>query len=89
MVSPIIYVFVAVPIVIAVAFISLWLRTRGQWLKCPECGEVFKAPATDQKTVGAGPVPAGIGSVVCPKCGNARARRHYLKAAPPASKGGS
>ncbi len=66
-----------------VVFSVLALRARGKWLRCPDCGEVFKAPASDMKTVGFGPVPAGVGVVACPKCGQTRRRGNYLRVPAP------
>ena len=83
MVSSFIYALIAVPVILVVAFLVTRLRTLGQWLKCPDCGEVFKAPATDQKSVGFGPVPAGIGILPCPKCGQTRRRADYAKVPAP------
>jgi len=30
---------------------------RGKKLKCPDCGEIFKAPRFDEKSIGFGPAP--------------------------------
>ena len=83
MVSPLIYGVAAVVVVLAALFLLPMLLNRGKWLKCPDCGEVFKAPALDQKSSGLGFNPPGLGKVQCPKCGQTRARRDYQKASPP------
>lgn len=80
MVSSLAYVAVIVPVAVVLFFLVPVLFTRGRWLKCPDCGEVFKAPTMDQKSSGLGFNPPGLGKVQCPKCGQRRGRRDYLKA---------
>ncbi|MDG7007141.1 MAG: hypothetical protein JRN06_02720 [Nitrososphaerota archaeon] len=84
MVSSLLYVGVIAPIAVILAFLIPILAARGKWLKCPDCGEAFKAPAVDQRRTGIGVSPPGLGSVKCPKCGQLRSRRDYLKVPAPA-----
>lgn len=85
--AAIVYELALIPVVVAVIFLVPFLLNRGKWLKCPDCGEVFKAPAMDQRSMGVGFSPPGLGRVKCPKCGQMRARRDYLKVPPPTEDG--
>ena len=70
-----------VPIVIlVVAVVLVSLAGRGRQLKCPDCGNVFTAPAMDVKMSGLGWTLPHMGNVKCPKCGQSRSRRDYQKA---------
>ncbi|MCL4343695.1 MAG: hypothetical protein JRN26_03440 [Nitrososphaerota archaeon] len=71
-----------IPVAAAVILVLI-LRGRGNWLKCPECGEVFLAPVGDEKITGLGWTFAGMGAVKCPKCGIKRPRRDYERVKPP------
>jgi hypothetical protein len=67
------YIYMGVILVVAVVLATLFLlgrRGRGRLIECPECGAQFPRPATAEKTVGLGPVPAlpGVGHYTCPKC---------------------
>ena len=83
MVSSLIYGVVILLAALVLVFLVPALLTRGKWLKCPDCGEVFKAPMMDQRYTGIGLSPPGLGRVKCPKCGQMRSRRDYQKAPPP------
>ena len=83
MVSDLIYAPIAIAVVLVLVFLVPVLLNRGKWLKCPDCGEVFKAPAMDQRYTGIGLSPPGLGRVKCPKCGELRSRRDYQKAQSP------
>lgn len=75
-------VLAGVLVVVAVVGSILFLAGgRGKKLKCPECGNVFPAPAFDNKRTGLGWTFPYTGVVKCPKCGQSRARRDYQKAA--------
>jgi len=50
---------------------------RGKKLKCPDCGEIFKAPNFDEKSIGFGPAPPYMRHLTCLKCGAKRSRRDY------------
>jgi hypothetical protein len=68
-----IYIFggsVLVVVVVLVALFLLGRRGRGRLVKCPQCGAQFKRPASAEKTVGFGPIPAlpGVGDFTCPNC---------------------
>jgi len=76
-------VLVLVAVALAIFAVPLML-TRGEWLKCPDCGEVFKAPAMDRRTVGFGYSPPYLGRVACPKDGKFRRRRRYVRVPRPA-----
>ena len=58
-------------------------------MRCPECGEVFKAPAMDVRTTGLGLSPPYFGRVVCPKCNQAKRRGKFLKVSRPEGSGAS
>jgi len=87
LVSPLIYAAVVILVVLLAVFLVPILLTRGQWLRCPDCGETFKAPAMDQRYTGIGLSPPGLGRVKCPKCGQMRSRRDYQKVPQPAASG--
>ena len=70
------------PVVLAVILVVPALYARGQTLRCPNCGEVFRAPALDQRMYGVGWSPPYMGRVTCPKCKEARSRRDYQKVRP-------
>ncbi len=70
-------VSVVIVIVIVVVIVVLVLRNRGKQLKCPDCGQVFKAPAMDEKVMGFGSAIPGMGNVTCPNCGAKRRRKDY------------
>ena len=84
MVSPLLYVGIIVPVVLVIVFLVPVLLNRGKWLKCPDCGNVFKAPAMDERYTGIGLSPPGLGRVTCPKCGEKRSRRDYQSVPRPA-----
>jgi hypothetical protein len=72
--NPLVIVLIAfVIIIVAVAFLN-----RGRQLKCPKCGQVFKAPLMDDKFVVGITLPY-MGQVKCPHCGTARLRVEYEK----------
>jgi predicted RNA-binding Zn-ribbon protein involved in translation (DUF1610 family) len=77
LVSSLIYAVIGALVVVVVLFLTLALFVRGKWLKCPDCGEVFKAPMVDQRFTGVGVNPPYLGRVKCPKCGQMRSRRDY------------
>lgn len=77
------YFLISLAVIVVIAF-ALSLRGRGAWLKCPECGEIFRAPTMDEKNIGIGWTFSGTGVVRCPKCGTKRPRRDYEKVAHPA-----
>jgi len=77
LVSSLIYAVIGILVVLVVLFLVLALLTRGKWLKCPDCGQVFKAPMVDQRRTGIGVNPPYLGRVKCPKCGQMRSRRDY------------
>ena len=77
-----------IPVALAAIFVVPALYARGQTLKCPNCGEVFKAPLMDQRTYGIGWSPPYMGRVACPKCKEARSRRDYQKVPPPSGEPG-
>jgi predicted Zn finger-like uncharacterized protein len=81
MVSVVILIIPTLAIIAVIAFVVLGLAVRGKMLKCPECGTVFKAPMVDNKRSGLGFTFPYVGVVKCPKCGQSRSRRDYLKPA--------
>jgi uncharacterized C2H2 Zn-finger protein len=81
------FVFILVPIaIIAIVFVVSMLAVRGKQLKCPECGTVFKGPMADNKRSGLGWTFPYLGTIKCPKCGQSRSRRDYLKPTAPTEK---
>lgn len=70
---------IAVVVVVVVVILVVAVAGRGKKLKCPECGNVFKAPATDNKLTGLGWTLPYLGTIKCRKCGQSRSRRDYLK----------
>jgi ssDNA-binding Zn-finger/Zn-ribbon topoisomerase 1 len=67
-------------IVVFVVIIAVGvLLSRGKQLKCPDCEHVFNAPIMEEKTMGFGLTFPYLGTVRCPKCGNKRSRRDYIK----------
>lgn len=81
--GPFLEVFLGGIAVIVVVAVLLSLSVRGKKLKCPECGTVFSAPLVDQKISGLGWTFPYTGRVKCPKCGESRSRRDYLKPTAP------
>ena len=80
-------IIVLVPIaIIAIVFVVSMLAVRGKTLKCPDCGTIFKAPMVDNKRSGLGWTFPYTGLVKCPKCGQSRGRRDYLKPTAPTEK---
>ena len=74
------YLLILLPVValiFAVAVVAVFNRRSGKSLKCPDCGEVFKAPAMDEKLSGLGWTFPYMGRVACPKCGARRSRGDY------------
>ncbi|MEM0121517.1 MAG: hypothetical protein QW688_08785 [Thermoprotei archaeon] len=72
-------VYLIVVLVLVVVFLgSSYILSRGRRLKCPECGNVFRAPMFDEKISGLGLTFPYMGRVKCPKCGVKRGRRDYL-----------
>ncbi|MDA4114929.1 MAG: hypothetical protein OK442_00065 [Thaumarchaeota archaeon] len=64
-------------ILIVLAGIMIMLAGRKKMLKCPECGNVFAAPAFDSKRSGSGWTLPYLGQLKCSKCGQSRGRRDY------------
>lgn len=64
---------------IVFSLVVIMLAGRGRKLRCPDCGAVFNAPAMDSKRSGVGWTLPYMGTVKCPKCGEARGRRDYQK----------
>lgn len=48
-----------------------------KYIKCPNCGHVFKSPAMDNKRFGLGFTIPGMGVVRCPECKTDQGRRKY------------
>jgi uncharacterized C2H2 Zn-finger protein len=72
--NPLVIILIAfAAIVVAVALLN-----RGKQLKCPKCGQVFKAPLMDDKFVVGVTLPY-LGQVKCPHCGTSRSRGEYQK----------
>jgi uncharacterized C2H2 Zn-finger protein len=69
-------------VLIVFAAVVVMLAGRGKMLKCPDCGNVFAPPYMDLKRSGVGWTLPRMGVVKCPKCGQARARRDYIKGPP-------
>jgi uncharacterized C2H2 Zn-finger protein len=81
------FLLILVPVaIIALVFLVSMLAVRGRELKCPECGTVFKGPMADNKRSGLGSTFPYTGVVKCPKCGQSRGRRDYLKPTAPTEK---
>jgi len=76
---------IVIPTLIIVVVLGSFAVSRGKKLRCPECGTVFSAPAFDEKLSGLGWTFPYMGNVRCPKCGEKRARRDYLKPEEPAT----
>lgn len=57
--------------------VVIFLAGRTRWLKCPSCGNVFKAPSVDNRRPATGWTLPYMGTVKCPKCGESRPRRDY------------
>ena len=78
------YFYIGLVILVAVVAIisAITITGRGTLLKCPECGETFKAPAMDKKFSGLGWTFPVAGVVECPNCGTSRPRRDYEKIKP-------
>ena len=72
--NPLVIVLLAFVIII----VAVALLNRGKRLKCPKCGQVFKAPMMDDKFVVGVTLPY-LGQVKCPHCGTARSRVEYEK----------
>lgn len=64
-------------ILIVFAAVMIMLAGRKKMLECPECGNVFAAPALDNKRSGSGRTLPYLGQLKCPKCGRSRGRRDY------------
>ena len=64
---------------IVAIFVVPIVFARGQTLKCPNCGEVFKGPLMEERRLGIGWSPPYLGRVVCPACKESRSRRDYQK----------
>jgi predicted RNA-binding Zn-ribbon protein involved in translation (DUF1610 family) len=72
-----IYAVLGILVVVVILYLGLALLARGKWLKCPDCGNIFRAPMVDQRRTGIGVNPPYLGRVKCPKCGQMRSRRDY------------
>ncbi len=48
-----------------------------QSIVCPDCGNIFKKPAMDQKRFGFGLTIPGMGLVQCPSCGARKPRKAF------------
>lgn len=68
---------IIVAIVVAVPVVVVTALNRGKRLKCPKCGNVFKAPFFDEKMIGFGWTFPYLGNVECPHCHGVRSRRAY------------
>ncbi len=79
---------IALLAVVVLVFAVPILYARGRWLKCRNCGEVFRAPAMDVRTHGVGLSPPYLGRVACPKCGQAERRGRYTKVPAPGASAG-
>ncbi len=51
-----------------------------KYIRCENCGSVFKSPAMDQKRFGYGLTIPGLGLVECPGCHERTSRKHYATA---------
>lgn len=75
-------IIIVIPIIAGAGLVLLLgsgLLSRGKKLKCPACGAEFAAPAFDEKVSGLGWTFPYTGLVKCPRCGEKRSRRDYLK----------
>ena len=61
----------------ALVAVMIMLAGRAKMLRCPECGNIFAAPALDNKSSGSGSTLPYLGKVKCPKCGQSRGRRGF------------
>lgn len=58
-----------------------------KFIKCPDCGYVFKRPLVDQKKrVTIGFSPPGLGVLICPNC-KVEKRRKYFEVVPESEAG--
>jgi uncharacterized C2H2 Zn-finger protein len=64
-------------LLIVFAAAVIMLAGRKKMLRCPECGNVFAAPAFDNRRSGLGWTLPYLGQLKCPKCGQSRGRRDY------------
>lgn len=48
-----------------------------KFIKCPECGHVFKRPVVDRKFTGLGFSPPGMGVLRCPECKFEKRRKYF------------
>ncbi len=48
-----------------------------KYIKCPECGHVFKRPLVDEKRIGFGFNPPGLGVIHCPECKVEKRRKYF------------
>lgn len=69
---------ILIGIAFVVVIVAVFLLNRGKRLKCPKCGQVFKAPLMDDKFAVGITLPY-LGQVKCPHCGTARLRVEYGK----------
>jgi hypothetical protein len=69
-------------VLIVFAAVVVMLAGRGKMLICPNCGNVFPPPYMDLKRHGIGWTFPRLGVVKCPKCGQTRPRKDYLKGPP-------
>jgi uncharacterized C2H2 Zn-finger protein len=65
-------------ILVAVIIVCVILSS-GKQLKCPDCEHIFNAPLMEEKRMGFGLTFPYLGTIRCPKCGNARLRSDYIK----------
>lgn len=48
-----------------------------KYIKCPNCGHVFKRPLMDRKFSGLGFNPPGLGVLRCPNCQEEKRRKYF------------
>lgn len=48
-----------------------------KFIKCPDCGHVFKSPAADMKRFGYGFTIPGLGVIKCPSCNVEKKRKLF------------
>lgn len=48
-----------------------------KFIKCPDCGHVFKSPAVDIKRIGFGFTVPGLGVIRCPECKTEKRRKLF------------